>query len=91
MNHKELTKHIRGRLSNAGVPCRVRMSEYCGSRVVQIITTTYEQRWTPEQLLQIALIARVNKLTMVRGTPVHSDEVMQRLTGANQFDFEVPA
>lgn len=90
MEHKELTKHLRKRLDKAGVPCRVRMNEYCGERVVQVITPSYEQRWTPEQLLQIGLIARCNRLTMTRGQPVHSDEVIRQLTGTTQFDF-VPA
>lgn len=91
MNHKALTKHIRGRLAHAGVPCRVRMNEYCGKRVVQIITPTYEQRWNAEQLLQIGLIARVNKLTMAQGQPVYDDATIKQLTEATQFDFEVPA
>jgi len=91
MNHKELTKHLRGRLAHAGVPCRVRMNEYCGHRVVQIITPTYDKRWNAEQLAQIALIARCNHLTMAQGLPVHDDAIMRQLTSATQFDFEVPA
>lgn len=90
MDHKALTKHLRGRLAHAGVPCRVRMNVYCGRRVVQVITPAYDKRWTAEQLLQIALIARVNHLTMAQGLPVHDDATMCQLTGAAQFDFEVP-
>lgn len=91
MDHKALTKHLRGRLAHAGVPCRVRMNEYCGRRVVQVITPAYDKRWNAEQLLQIALIARVNRLTLAQGLPVHDDAVMRQLTGATQFDFEIPA
>jgi hypothetical protein len=87
MNHKEITKHIRHRLNKAGVPCRVRMNDYCGAQLVQVVTPTYEARWTAEQLRQIGLIARVNHLTMARGMPVHDDRVMEQLTGATQFDF----
>lgn len=89
MTHQELTRHLRKRLKLAGVPCRVRMNEYCGARVVQVITPTHETRWTPGQLRQIGLIASVNHMTMARGLPVHAPEVMEQLTGATQFDFRI--
>lgn len=87
MEHKEMTKHLRYRLRKAGVPCRVRMNDYCGVRVIQVITPAYDERWTPEQLRQIGLIARVNKLTLQRGMPIYEDAVIAQLTEATQFDF----
>lgn len=87
MSHKEMTKHIRTRLAKAGIPCRVRMAVICGNSMIQVITPTFEARWTPEQLRQIGLIARVNHLTFVRGLPIHSDEIIEQLTESTQFDF----
>jgi hypothetical protein len=90
MTHKELTKHLRHRLAVAKVPCRVRMNSYCGERVVQVITPTFDARWTPEQLHQIGQIAVVNHLTLARGLPIDL-AVIAQLTGATQFDFSLPA
>ena len=89
MDHKALTKHLRGRLAHAGIPCRVRMNSYCGVNVVQVITTTYEARWTPEQLREMGLIAKCNGLTFSHGLEIDRDNMAQ-LTGANQFDFVAP-
>lgn len=90
MTHKEMTKHIRTRLAKSGVPARVRMNDYCGSKVIQVSTSTYEARWTPEQLRTIGLIASVNGLTFVRGMPIHPEHIIEQLTGSTQFDFVVP-
>lgn len=87
MNHKEITAHIRKRLKHAAVPCRVMMEESCGYKYVKVVVPTYDAEWTPEQLRTIGLIATVNKLTFVRGMPIHGEATIMQLTGAKQFDF----
>lgn len=89
MGHKELTKHLRGRLRHAGIPCRVRMEDFCGSAAVSIITPSYDARWTAEQLREMALIAKSNRLTMSRGLPIDMDNMAQ-LTGSTQVNFFLP-
>jgi hypothetical protein len=90
MNHKELTKHLRGRLAHAGIPCRVRMEDFNGSSAVSVITTSYEARWTSEQLREMALIAQCNRLTMSRGMPIDLDNMAQ-MTGTTQVNFFLAA
>jgi hypothetical protein len=88
--HKEITKHIRGRLKAHKVPARVKMNDFCGKTVVTIVTPTYDFRWTPEQLREIGICAQVNKLTRAQGMPIDLDVLVQ-LTGLNQINFEFHA
>ena len=90
LSHKEITRHLRGRFKACGIPARVRMS-HCngGAAVVQVITPSYDAKWTPEQLEVIALAARVNGLTFVRGLPI-DEKNCALLTGTTQFDFYLP-
>jgi len=78
MTQKEMTKHLRSRIKAAGIQARVRM---CGN-AIQVITPTYESRWTEEEQREINLIAQVNGLTLVRGMPVTLDKPI-----STQADF----
>lgn len=87
MDHKELTKHIRGRLKAHKVPARVKMNDFCGTAVVTIVTPSYDYRWSSEELREIGICAQVNRLTLSQGMPIDL-AVMVQLTGLTQHNFE---
>ena len=71
MTHKELTKHIRGRIQAAGIKARVRMQEgNAGNKCIQVFGVTYDSSFTAEESHTIQLIAQCNRLTYVRGLPI---------------------
>ena len=89
MSHKELTAHIRERIKKAGIKARVCMNYSCGSRVIQVVTPSYESRFTSGEIVRFCTIALANGLTFVRGLPIDLD-VQAQLTGATQWDFYLP-
>lgn len=87
MTHKEMTAHIRKRIKIAKIPARVKMNEWCGRRVITVVTPTYEFRWGADQLKTIGAIAKTNNLTGAQNSPIDIDNTA-RLTGATQLNFE---
>lgn len=79
-----LTKHIRSRIKSEGIKARVRMCPAGGA--VQVITPSYDARFTSDEIYKIAFIAKCNKLTMVRGDEI-DPKSMSNNTGATEFNF----
>lgn len=87
LTHKEMTKHIRGRLKAQRIPARVKMNEWCGRRVITVTTPSYDFQWSAEELAGIALCAKVNRLTEAQGHPIEVAHIAC-LIGKGQFNFE---
>lgn len=87
LTHKEMAKHIRGRLQASGVPARVKMNDFCGQKMISVVTPSFEFRWSPDQLRTIGICAQVNQLTLSRSMPI-SVEVIEQLVGSTQHNFE---
>lgn len=90
MNHREMTKHIRGRLKAAKIPARCRLFTACGISYVSIDRIAHEAAWTSKQAQEICLIASVNALTAARGSAIdHSDSYWSQVTEwRGNFNFE---
>lgn len=90
MTHKEMTKHIRGRLKAAKIPARVRLFSACGRNCIQVDRIEHDAVWTAEQAKEINLIAKVNKLTKAQGSEIDlSDAYWSRVPEwRGQFNFE---
>lgn len=86
LTHKERTAHLRKVLKAYGPKARVKKYESCGVRWISVIVPSYEARFTPDELEQIALAARANHLTFARGMEITVEHVRQ-MTGRQQFDF----
>ena len=76
MNHKEMTAHIRNRLSAAGIKARCKMQEYCGSQVIAIDVPKFGVEFTATEQTAMVNIVNANRLTFVRGLPVVNDGTM---------------
>lgn len=87
LTHKEMTKHVRGRLKASGIKARCRLYEACGVRCIQISTPEYGKHFTPDQLREIGVIAQVNGLTDARRSPIDMDIIVQ-MTKLDTFTFE---
>jgi hypothetical protein len=86
MTHKERTAWLRRVLKSYGPKARVSMYESCGSKWIKVCVPSYDARFTPDELEQIAHAARGNHLTFARGMEV-TVEQMRQMTGRHQFDF----
>jgi len=87
LTHKEMTAHIRKRVKAEGIRARVRLSNSCGIRSIQIIVPSYDARFTPAEIKTLSHIADCNHLTGSRGRKIDpSHESI--LTGKQQWDFE---
>lgn len=80
MTHKEMTAHIRKRLSVSGVKARVSMYESCGSRWIKVTCPAFDQPFTSDQQATIKHVASCNHLTMARGSDIPVEHV-------NPIDF----
>lgn len=88
--HKEVTAHIRKCLKREGIPARVRMMNICGSHVIQVFTVAHDSFWTPEQIVEIAHIAKCSNLCYVRRMEIDLD-IEKQLVKKQQFDFHYHA
>lgn len=86
LTHKERTTHLRKALKAYGPAARVSKYESCGVKWIKVSVPSYDARFTAEDLEQIALAARANHLTFVRGMEITVDH-MRQMTGKHQFDF----
>jgi hypothetical protein len=85
LTQAEMTKHFRKRLRHENIPARVRMF----GASIQVITPTYEFRWTPEQARIIGRIAHGCHLTFVRGLSF-TEDFCASCASRNQFEFYMP-
>ena len=86
---KEMTAHIRSRVKHSGIKARVRMSPNSGTTGmygVQVITPSYDVKFTWNQSYEISFIAKCNNMTMVRGDEIDLD-LARKLSGRNQIDL----
>ena len=74
MNHKEMTKHIRGRIKVAGIKTSVCKMTACGSDYIRVSTASHEQRFTDEEMVAINTICKSNGLTSVRGMEIEIEK-----------------
>ena len=86
LTHKDAAKHIRSRLAHEGINARVKMTEFCGERVVKVFVPTYEARFNSVEIKTIALIARALNLTGSRGAEILPDHEAV-LTGKQEWSF----
>lgn len=84
MSHKEMTSHIRTRVSASGIKARVMMRNYCGVRGIAVVVPAYEIQFTASEQREIRIIAKVNGLTRARGTEID----IERMTDPAQVNFE---
>lgn len=91
MNHKEITAHIRRRMKANGVNARVKMDEYCGTKVITVSVPNAAYVWSNEEAKEIAVCVMVNRLTGARGTPIdiaHEVSVLSGTTYASRhYEF----
>jgi hypothetical protein len=87
LTHKEMTAHIRKRLKVSNIPARVKMNDFCGSKMISVVTPSCDARWDSSQLRQIGLIAQTNRLSMIRSMPIDVEN-LACLTGTTQINFE---
>ena len=87
MNHKEMTAHIRNRIKAAGIKAKCKMQEYCGCVVISVDVPAYEVSFNEAEQREIRLIAKVNRLTFVRGMEIQLDQ----MTNPKQFKFHMGA
>ena len=70
MNHKEMTKHIRERISKSGISARVWTQVICGEKWIHVLPAVFDADFTAEECRTIKTSAKVNKLTHVRGLEI---------------------
>ena len=83
MDHKEMTKHIRQRIKQAGIKASVSKFTACGTSYVRVATSTCEQQFTLEEQKLIKRIANGNALTGARGM-----EIEETIPFGNEARFE---
>ena len=86
LTHKEAAAHIRKRMKHIA-KSRVIMSEYCGKRIINIITPTFDSRFTSEQIREFCQMAKDLGLTGAQSSEIHPDQE-SALTGKIQWVFE---
>ncbi len=84
LTHKEMTRHIRSRLSAAGIKAHCSKYEACGTMYIRIEPPNAEARFTDEHSVLINRIAKVNGLTGSQGSPI--DENLINSVGRH-FEF----
>lgn len=72
-NLKQMTAHLRGRISHEGIKARVRMAPGGGS--IQVFPVAYDISFTEDEQRTIRFIAKVNKLTLVRGMEIQVEQM----------------
>ena len=88
LNYSEMTKHIRNRIKVAGIKAGVRKFDQGSTKAnIQVYTRSVEQEFTSDEIEQIARIAQVNGLTLVRGGEI-DPMFLRQLTGRQQWNFE---
>lgn len=87
MNHKEMTAHIRRRLSVSGIKASCRKQTICGARIVSVSPPAHNVEFTEDEQRQILLIGKVNGLTLVRGLAIETEGPMVHPHGV---DFYIP-
>ena len=90
LTHKEMAAHIRKRIKASGIKAKCRMQTgLSGSGgVIQVITPTFESRFTSDEIHTFCTIAKVNGLTHVMSAEIDPDHE-SRLTGKQQWDFHL--
>ena len=82
--HKDLAKHLRGRIKAEGIPAGCRMVEYCGRQVISIYPRGgVDATFSDEQQRTVRLIAQVNGLTRAEGMPID----LERMTDTHGGRF----
>jgi hypothetical protein len=81
MTPKEMTAHIRGRVKQAGIKARVRMAP--GGGPIQVFAIAYGVEFTEEEQRTIRIIAKTNRLTLVRGSEI----IIDQMTNPDDFHF----
>lgn len=91
LSHKEMTKHIRGRLKACGIKARCSLYTACGTRYIKIGMDRERffgaREWTEQEALEIGRIAQVNHLTEAQGSPIDLN-IQRQLTKSHEFNFE---
>lgn len=88
LTHKEMTKHIRGRLKASKIAARTRLYRACQVDWIQVFVPEHGQLFTPAQSREIALIAHVNGLTYAQGMVIDtSDAYWSQTKGRAEFTF----
>lgn len=73
--------HIRNRIKAAGIKARVRLAPGGGS--MQVFAPAYGLVFSEEEQRQIRLIAKCNRLTLVRGMEID----IEQMTNPETFSF----
>jgi hypothetical protein len=76
-----IAAHIRGRIKAAGIKARVRIAPGGGS--LQVFVPTFGATFTEEEQRTIRLIAKINRLTWVRGLEID----IEQMTNPQNFNF----
>lgn len=76
---KEMTAHLRNRIKAAGIKARVRFL----GRQIQVFPVAYGVEFSEADQHTIRFIAKVNKLTRVRGQEIDVD----RMTDPHGMEF----
>ena len=85
MNHKEMTAHIRRRLSASGIKASCRKQTICGARIISVSPPACDVVFTEDEQRQILLIGRVNGLTLVRGLAIETEGPMVHPRGVELY------
>jgi hypothetical protein len=87
MTSKEMTSHIRNRITVAGVKgARVRMAPSTRNVIQVFPKGGVDAEFTADEQIIVATIAEVNGLTLTRGLPI----VVGQGTHGHGFTFEMP-
>lgn len=88
LTHKEMTKHIRGRLKASKIGARCRLYNACGFDWIQVFVPEHGQYFSPVQSREIAIIADVNGLTYAQGMKVDTSlDYWMQTRGRADFTF----
>ena len=88
MTEKTIAAHFRKRLAHNGIKAKASMQNSCGSTFVRVSVSSFDARWTAEEIHEICLIAIASHLTFVRGIAIDPVACMA-LTEKMQFEFYV--
>lgn len=84
MTHKEAAAVIRGAVKAAGFHAKVRVAP--GGGAVQVITPSYDARFTGDEIAAFCSAAISLGMTFVRQLPISIDHERQ-LIGRHQWEF----
>lgn len=83
---KEITSHLRNRISASGIKAKVHMSSGDSFPSIRVAVPKFESRFTTLEIHTICTIAVINRLTGVRGQaidPKHESLLTEKM----EWDF----